>query len=90
MQYWWNVLGKIVREGLVGGGMSLGVGFEVLKTCALLSWLSLHLYPSSLWVISKCRHSFYSNSMLAQMPAAMLSDMTVMDCTVSPQIDMFF
>lgn len=26
---WWNCMGKIRRQGLVGGGGSLGVGFDV-------------------------------------------------------------
>lgn len=28
---WWNHLGRIPRDGLVGGGVSLGVGFAVSK-----------------------------------------------------------
>jgi hypothetical protein len=33
----WNCLGRIMRYGLVGGGVSLGVGFEVSKS---------HIIPS--------------------------------------------
>jgi hypothetical protein len=36
----WNCLGRIRRRGLVGGGVSLGMGFEVLKAHAISSELS--------------------------------------------------
>jgi hypothetical protein len=40
---WWDYLGRIRRCGLVGGGVSLGVGFEGLNNHAFLSQpLSLH------------------------------------------------
>ena len=34
---WWNCLERIRRRGLVGGGESLGVGFEVSKVHILSS-----------------------------------------------------
>lgn len=47
----WNCLGRIRRDGLVGGGMTLGVSFEVSKDHARLSFSSsptLPPLPSSL------------------------------------------
>lgn len=41
---WWNILGRIKKYGLIGGGMQLGVGFQ--KTHAIPSVLSV----SFLWV----------------------------------------
>jgi hypothetical protein len=37
---WWDCLGRIRRCGLVGGGVSLGTGFEVSKD----SYHSHHLF----------------------------------------------
>jgi hypothetical protein len=32
----WNCLGRIRRHGFAGGGVSLGVGFEVSKSVTIL------------------------------------------------------
>jgi hypothetical protein len=44
---WWNCLGRIRRCGLFGGGVSLGVIFEVSR---VLCDSQLSLSASCLWI----------------------------------------
>lgn len=47
---WWNYFGKIRKYGLVGEGVSLGVGFEVVKAHSVPSEFSV---SSAWWLLSQ-------------------------------------
>jgi len=66
---WWNGWGRIKRCGLVGGGVSLGAGFEVSKVLTISYSLSLSVVCS--WI----RCQFSPTASAPCLPAAMNSGM---------------
>lgn len=69
---WWTHLGKVKSCGLVGGRVSLGVGFNVLKATSFSISFLFIMDIVSTW-------KFSATTSVLRLPASMLPAMNIMN-----------